>query len=228
MPTTLAELLVWLANHQTLWAQHQAEIGISEPQLEAWQTLSDQFIASHAAAEAARQASKDATVIMQDNLEAVRGYTQALIGVIRAHAATTDDTKVLGLAGLEPIQPPSQLPPPVAPDNLTATLDNNGGLRLTWKVSQPAGVTSVQYQVRRKLVGQTTWTTVGIAGSKKTFLDESIPFGTDALMYQIVPFRGDIAGAPSSQFNFQFGTGGGGMFVTGTGNGENNATKLAA
>jgi hypothetical protein len=224
MPTTIAELLAWVGTHRDLFEANQAQIGISVAQATAFKTLADNLIAAESDAQIARTASKNATQKLSDNITAVRSYGQALIGVIRSHAETTNDPNVLVLAGLPPIQPPSQLPPPIAPDNLTATLESNGALRLSWRVAQPVGVTSVQYRIFRKLSGESSFTLVGTGGSRKTFLDESIPFGTDGLTYQIVPWRGEVEGSPSNQFTFQFGTGGGLLTIAAT-EGE---TKLAA
>ena len=64
--------------------------------------------------------------------------------------------------------------------------------------------------VARKLSGETAFDIIGGSGNK-TFLDESLPFGTERVEYQVTAIRGSVAGTPSNNFVIQFGVGGGGL-----------------
>ena len=91
-------------------------------------------------------------------------------------------------------------------------LIDGGALKLGWKCVNPQGSVNVIYEVRRKPAGGSTLTFIGASGTR-SFEDGTIPFGQNAVTYQITAVRGQSRGLPAS-FNVTFGTGGGGMTVT--------------
>lgn len=206
----ISDLIDWAGSHQDLWEINHAELNLTAGEASAFKALVTSLKAAYNEAQAKREASKLATQSLHNSAAAVRALASAYVSTIRGFAEATGNPNVYVLGGVTPEQPASTLPPPNGPDSLTATLDNTGALILKWKATQPKGVVNVQYRVYRKLAGEAAFTMVGTAGAKKTFTDSTIPFGTDSLTYQIEPWRGDVMGAASGQFTFQFGTGGGG------------------
>ena len=208
-PRNKPEMRAFAQSHASQWVAQAAEIGVAPAQATAFADLCAAFETSSESVVVTRQESKNATTRNNDDYQAVSALCGALINQIKAFAQATNDPNVYVIAGLSPDAPPSQSPAPLAPKELTATLIPDGTLLLKWKVTQPAGLSGVQYRVFRKLVGEDTFALIGTAGGKKTFTDATIPFGADGVTYQIVPWRGDVTGAPSNAFEFRFGAAGG-------------------
>ncbi|HYE62997.1 MAG TPA: fibronectin type III domain-containing protein [Phycisphaerales bacterium] len=222
MPTTIAELLQWAGSHRDLWVLNQAQIGLSAPQVQAFKTVADAFIAAEAAAVKAREAAKAATLELNDAMAAVRTLGGGYINLIRAYAETTNNNQVYVLSGVDPVSPPGPQPIPNAPTNFSATVTPEGWIVVSWKASQPAS--GVQYRVQRRINGEANFTLVGTVGSVKKYEDKTLPFGVDRVDYIVTPVRNNIVGPSGNTFSLQFGVGGGGNFAI------TNATetKLAA
>lgn len=238
IPKTIPEFIAWCGDHADSWQTHQAQIGLSAGQVAGFKALVDALETADAAATAARSASKDATTALRNNLDATRATAAAYVAMIKAFAETTSNPNVYALAGISPDDPRSTLPPPLPPESFVATVNPSGSIKITWKVSQPAGVSNVTYMVRRKIPGvDAAFMTIGSAG-KKEFTDETLPVGVDAVQYIVQPRRGDSMGGESNVLALQFGSvggGGGGMFnitssttTPNTGANGNNNVKMAA
>lgn len=237
MPTTLPELINWASTHAELWLTNYELIGLTEAQSEAFKVLSNSLGTANTAAETARQASKAATQDLQGAAAAVRALGGAYISLIKGFADSTDNDGVFALAGITPNDPRSTLPPPIPPQTFSAEINGDGSLTIKWKVTQPPGVIGVQYLVSRRMQGEASFTLVSSEGSKKSYTDETLPFGTDRVEYIIRPKRGEALGMPSNIFTVQFGSvggvgGGGGMSIlttttTGPGTAVNPMMKAA-
>ncbi len=231
LPTTIPELINWSNTHSDLWMTNAAAIGLSPAQASAFKTLVGTLVANNSAADMARQASKDATMNLGGSVAAVRTLAGAYINVIKGFAQSTENPAVYTLAGVSPNDGPSTLPPPVPPQQFSATVNADGSLTVRWKVAQPAGVTGVQYLVSRRLAGQTTFTIVSSEGANKSFTDQTLPFGVDRVDYIVQPKRGEVLGAMSAVYAVQFGSvggGGGGLAIAGTGTAPSEGVKIAA
>ncbi len=200
--------------HAPLWVANAAQISLTPAQATLFADLVAAFESSSESVLATRMESKSATLTNNKDYQSVSALCGALINQIKAYAEATNNAEVYTLSGLSPDNPPSQAPVPVPPQQLTATLVPDGSLLLKWKVTQPAGLSGVQYRIFRKLAGQSEFTLIGTAGGKKTFSDATIPFGSDGVTYQIVPWRGDVTGDPSNAFEFRFGAAGPGLTVS--------------
>ncbi|HYE62620.1 MAG TPA: hypothetical protein VD997_11550 [Phycisphaerales bacterium] len=210
MPQSKRDLLPWALAHADQWVLNAAQIGVPPATALAFKTLAGTFSSTSGAADAARQASKDATLADDNSYTTVRAMGGQLVNMIKAYAEANNDPNVYVLSGLKPNSGPGVVPSPVAPDKMTMTVNGDGSVTLKWKVTQPAGCTGVQYRVLRRLGGEDNFSLIGTSGSKKSFQDKTIPFGTDSVAYQVQPWRGEVEGPVSIQFGFQFGTGGGG------------------
>ncbi|MCC6321048.1 MAG: hypothetical protein IT438_06370 [Phycisphaerales bacterium] len=235
IPKTIPEFIAWCGDHADSWQMHQAQIGLSAGQVAGFKALVEALETADAAATAARTASKDATIALRNNLDATRATAAAYVAVIKAFAESTNNPNVYSLASISPDDPRSTLPPPLPPESFVATVNPSGSIKLTWKVSQPAGVSNIAYMVKRKIPGvDTAFTTIGSAG-KKEFTDETLPVGVDAVQYIVQPRRGESIGGESNVLALQFGSvggGGGSAFgITSTTtmpNSGNNSVKMAA
>lgn len=210
LPTTLTDLIPWASTHAEQWVTNAEEIGLTDAEATAFKALSTTLSAASIAAETARQASKDATRELNNSATAVRALAGAYIARIKGFADATDDEGVFALAGITPNDPRSTPPPPIPPQTFIANINGDGSLTIKWKVTQPAGANGVQYQVSRRMQGETSFTLVASEGSKKSYTDDTLPFGTDRVEYLIRPKRGDVFGVPSSIFTVQFGSVGAG------------------
>lgn len=217
IPQNLPDLITWANAHSPLWTNNQSMIGISVPQALAFDTAVTALNDAAAAAQAARLASKNATLTLQDAVSTVRTTGGQLVNVIKAFAEASGNDAVYTLAGVSPDAPPGPVPAPVPPTEFAAGVNSDGSLTLRWKAAQPAGVSNVQYFVYRAVNGAAAFTFVGSAGSEKSFIDATLPFGVDRVDYMIQPRRGNIVGEQSSTFALRFGSLGGGGLAGGEG-----------
>lgn len=214
MPDTLPELIDWAVNHKSLWTTNQAQIGLSAAQVTAFNTLVSNLTKANDDAEAARLASKNATLTLSGAVASVRGVGGAFVNVIKAFAESTHAPAVYTLAGVSPDDPRGKVPPPNAPTDFSATVTPEGYIIVKWKASQPAGVTGVQYRVKRRLNGEGEFTLIDTVGSLKKYMDKTLPFGIDRVDYIVEPVRGNAVGPAGNTFALQFGSQGGGFAIT--------------
>lgn len=216
MPITIPELINWCNTHAGLFSTNAASIGLSAADATAFSTLAASLETFNGKAQDARQASKDATKQLQSSIDAIRALGNAYILRIKAYAEATNNDNVYALAGITPSDPPSTLPAPVAPETFTASVNPDGSLTIKWKVSQPAGVTNVQYLVSRRVNTATgPFALLTAVGSEKTFTDVTLPVGVDRVEYIVQPKRGTVLGPQSNVFAIQFGSVPDGVTITG-------------
>ncbi len=224
MPKSISDLINWCNVHVDLWTLNSSQINMAAPTALAFKNAVSAMVTSNAAAEAAREASKNATIVLRGNINIVRTLGSANIASIKGFAETTRNVNVYALGGVSPSDPPSPVPAPLAPDMFTAGVNPDGSLTIKWKVTQPTGVSNVTYIVSRRINGggggAGAFTIVANEGSNKTFLDKTLPIGVDKVEYMVQPKRGNVFGAQSNIFTVQFGSvaggGAGGLNITTT------------
>lgn len=217
MPRTLPDLINWCSTHTSLWTANAEQVGLTDEQATAFKSLCDAMTANYAAAQAARQASKDATMNLQNAVTGVRALGGAYIAIIKGFAESSGDMDVYALAGVSPSNPPGTVPAPVPPTQFGATVNPDGSLTIKWRVSQPEGVSGVQYLVSRRVNGGNgPFTFVGAEASNKSFTDLTLPVGVDKVEYIVQPKRLGVVGEQSNVFAVQFGSvaGGGGLSIS--------------
>lgn len=171
------------------WATHFAAIGILAPQVAEMDTLVTDAQDKLAAALAARQAAKDATLDLAFAMEAMRAFGGELIKTIRTHAEITGDNQVYVLSEIPPVAPPTPAGPPVQPTELAARILLPFGLGLSWKGSIAQGAF---FGVWRRLDGEAGYTLIGNAKTKN-YDDQTLPAGTASVDYYITAYRDDFA-----------------------------------
>jgi hypothetical protein len=207
LPSRLPELVAWGAAHAPIFVSSASQIGLTSAQAVAFSELVDELQGAVEAANAAREASKAATLNQNDTADAFRALAGAYVNLIKAFAQVTDNPKVYTIAQISPDAPPSPAPAPVPPQEFTAGVNTSGSITLKWKVAQPAGVTGVSYLVKRRVNGSAgEFQFVGTSDGKKTFTDSTLPLGVDRVEYVVTPKRGPVAGADSPAFSIQFGS----------------------
>ncbi|HMN40881.1 MAG TPA: hypothetical protein PKE29_08545 [Phycisphaerales bacterium] len=220
MPTKIGDLINWCTVHVDLWSVNATSVGLTAAQALQFKNAVNTMVLANSSAEAARQASKDATITLQTNVDVVRTLGAAFVAVIKGYAETTNNNNVYALGGVSPSDPPGVVPTPVAPNQFGASINPDGSLTVKWKVTQPAGCTNVSYSVSRRLNGGTGPFVLlaNEGGRNKSFVDTTLPIGVDKVEYIVQPRRGDVAGPQSTVFMVQFGSvaGGGGMSITST------------
>lgn len=214
LPSTIPDLINWCSVHQDLWSTNAVAIGLSSAQATSFKALVATMVTNNGKADAARQASKNATMDLTSSVNSVRTTAGAYINLIKAFAETTHNDAVYSLAGVSADDPPSILPAPIAPATFGASINGDGSLTVKWKVTQPDGLTGVQYLVSRRMQGQTTFTMLSSEGKNKSFTDMTLPVGVDRVEYIVQPKRGEVFGDQSHIFTVQFGSVmGGGMSI---------------
>ena len=135
----------------------------------------------------ARQAAKTATSDFYAAAKSMHESGQALLSLIRGYAATQADPQVVYSAAQ--IDGPATPVPAGAPTDcteLSAHLNNDGSVLLTWKGSLAAGQF---FSVWRKLSGETKWTQMGSIAAK-AYTDTEVPEGITGGQYRVVAHRG--------------------------------------
>lgn len=223
--TTNALFLAWFEQHIEIWQAAPATFGITAPIASALATAIDNCRKDFDAANAARLASKQATVAQNEAFRTMRRDGSEVVNTIKAFIEASGNPALWGQAGLEPPAPRGTTPPPTAAYELSTNLDSEGNLTLKWKASQPRGVSGVVYFVRRSLNGAafTQLNTVG----EKSCIDTSIPLGTASVAYNIIAKRGNDQSPLSETIQIRFGRAPGGTLTivseTHSGGGESLA-----
>jgi hypothetical protein len=195
--------LVYWEQHSALFTQNQANLGITSAQAAAVKAAVTAARTAYNAAQAARQAAKNATDQQDFALKALKAVGGSTQNIIKSYIEGSGNTSLWAQAGLEPPAPRGTAPAPNAPTKITANVDSQGNINLTWKATQPAGVTSVNYNIYRGFNGAAL-TLLDSVGVKK-FTDETVPEGTRTVTYAIIAKRGDKQSEFSENLLLRFG-----------------------
>ncbi|MEQ9096592.1 MAG: hypothetical protein RIE32_10045 [Phycisphaerales bacterium] len=187
MPSQRGPALDWLGERIGLWTENAAAIGVDPLDVSAVATATSQAANARAAAGAARAAAKNATQNYYDKADVALDGARDLILQIKAFAASSDDPQVYVLSGLSPKANPSETPPPEAPSDVRYLLLPSGKIELRWKGKGPQGTF---YVITRQLPGESNFTTIATA-TDKSYTDNSVPYGTDQVLYQIIARQTD-------------------------------------
>ena len=203
LPASREQMITWFSDRAAAWAADPAGIGLTTLQVS---DLAAKIAASQSAlgdANAARIASRDATVVYYTETDDLRSFGADLIKTIKAYAETTNNPGVYAAASVPPPSPPTPAGPPDKPTDFEAELLSGGGLRLSWKgsVSQ-----SAYFSVFRKTESETDFTLLD-SPKDKFFDDNTIPAGANSVTYYIQARRDDFR-VDSVQYTVRFGASG--------------------
>ncbi len=210
IPKTIPGFLDWAGVHAERWQQHASAVGISNAQAAEFRGMTERVVEAQRLAAIARQAALTATQELHLALGEARDFGGVLVRVVKSHAEITNNLEVYALGGVSPADQQGTVAAPTAPTSFDKQLNSDGSLTITWKATQPEGVTDVQYQIHRRFPTDAQrgapFILISTAGSNKTFTDRTIPAGTPSVEYMLLPTRGDVAGPPSNAFTVQFGS----------------------
>lgn len=209
VPQTITGRIEFFENHLPVWAAAPTAIGLTAVQIADLNTLVSQARAALEAAQQARDNAKSATLDQNLLVEAMYDFGSDLIKTIKAYAETINDPTVYSKANVPPPAPPSPAGPPEQPTALTATLQPNGSLRLSWKgtLAQKAF-----FSIFRRSEGEANFTMLDSVNARD-YTDSSIPAGSNSVTY-IVQARRDDYRVDSGYFQVNFGTSAGTTTVT--------------
>lgn len=213
IPDKKVEQLQYFESHWPIWVANAAGIGVLPASANSFKTLTQAARAAYDSAQNARNAAKAATTTQDASLAIARTAAADLIRVIKGFAEQqANPAAVYALAQVDPPAPPTPVPAPGQPTNITVGLESNGAITLRWKAVNAAPNAGTFFSIKRKLAGELTFVLVGNTGGK-TFTDDTITQGTTGATYIIQGHRGQLNGAMSEQIGVQFGVGGGGGFT---------------
>lgn len=219
-PQPKIDQITWFENHLPMWAT-PADFGITAAQLTALSTAVTAARKAYDEAQAARIASKAATTTENQAVAAMLTNGRGLVNIMKSFIEDSGDSALWGQAGLEPNATAGTAPSPTAPYALSATIDSVGNVVIKWKTRQPAGVSGVIYSVQRAIDGG-SFVLLDSVG-EKTFVDETLPVGTQSVSYIVKSKRGSQSSAWSEALILRFGRVGGGLTIT-----SMQSAKLAA
>ena len=183
-----------------VWAKNPAAIGLSTGDLDELALRVAEARARYDSLASLRSRVRAETSAQKDANTAMYDLGIDLVQTIRAFAELTDDDGVYTAAQVPPIRPPSPLPPPPKPSNLSFELLPGGTLRLRWKGTIARGAS---FAVYRKLEGEAGFTLLD-AVAAKSFDDTTIPSGTSEIVY-FIQARRDRYRIDSIQTAIRFG-----------------------
>lgn len=230
-PQPKVNQIAWFENRLPLWAVSPSQFGATPAQITALSTAVTAARKAYNDAQAARVASKAATVSESQAVATMLTNGRNLVNIMKSFIENSNNSALWGQAGLEPDARggPGTAPAPNAPFKLGASLDSVGNVIVTWKASQPAGVSGVIYSVQRALDGG-NFVLLDSVGEKQ-FVDEALPAGTQSVSYTVKSRRGGKSSAWSEALVLRFGRVGvgGGLTIMSMQSGPTpTAAKLAA
>lgn len=226
VPQAKLEMIQFCEAHVPVWtAAPPTNIGLTAAQCTALDLVTKAARAKFNAAEAARNASKAATVIYDDACDSLRDNVGLLVKAIKLYADNqSNPDPVYAAAQIPPPAAPVANPPPGQPTNFKFELEPGGLLTFRWKSTNSSGSTGAYFAIARRLGPEGPFVNIG-GTSAKVFTDDSIPFGVNSVTYIVTPKRTGVAGTPSDMVSVQFGVGGQSFTVSST---ANNGLSMAA
>jgi hypothetical protein len=134
-----------------LWAANAAAIGLAPDEVAAFLAKLASARDSADAAETARNASRNATIVFHTDADAMSGEGGDLMKRITAYAELQRNPAIYALAGLPTPAAPQPKPAPGTPTGFRITLEQTGAVRLTWRCANPRGTQGTIYNVSRRL-----------------------------------------------------------------------------
>jgi hypothetical protein len=219
LPNSLNGQIQFCETHAPVWAASPAGVGLTAPQLVILTELTNDARGAFESANAAREASKAATITLRSEVDEMRDYAADLIRQIKAFAELQEDPAAVYAAAQLPLPlPPAPLEAPGKPTDFAVQLNSDGSVTLSWSAANSSASTGAFFTVQRKLPGQAFFTPLGGApGStsetrRPSFTDSTVPASAagQGAQYIVQGFRGTRTGVASDAYVVQFGIDSGG------------------
>lgn len=184
------------------WLDNAGEIGTT-PEMVASLADATQEARDAALAQAqAQSAAQAATNRLRMAIDRMTSVGAQIVMQIRTQAAQSGNS-VYALAKIPAPAQGAPIAAPGTPANFTVELQNCGWVTIQWKCKNPRGAVGTMYQVRRRIDGGAS-EFLGTVGEKK-FVDQSIPMGSKAIIYEVTGVRSTTVGR-MAQYNVTFGS----------------------
>lgn len=210
-PQPKVDQIIWFENHLGAWLAAPTAYGVTAPMVADVETAVLAARKSYEDAQMAKQAAKNATVAQDQNVRTMLVKGRDLVNVMKSFIENSGNTALWAAAGLTPDAERGTAPAPTAPFELRAELDSVGNVIVSWKTSQPRGVSGVIYSVQRSIDGG-AFALLDSVGEKQ-FIDETVPTSANSISYIIKAKRGNQSSGWSSALTIRFGRVGGGGFA---------------
>lgn len=218
LPSSRAQMIQWFRQRIVGWVADPTGIGLSVPIVTDLALKLDAAENDQETALEARMVSKSATLNYYTTSDDLRSFGSDVVQTIKLFAETTSDPSVYAAANVPPPSPPTPLGPPATPQNLSATLNTAGEIKLEWDSSRAGGTS---FTVQRSTTGPTgQWTIVGTS-EEVSFTDTAVPRGFDAVSYRVIASRSGGSSNPTAAVSVLFGN-------TDTASGSGEGLSLAA
>lgn len=225
VPQTRIEKVQFYEAHISPWTENAVAIGLTTAEMAAFSSLVKNARGAYDAHRVALDASKAATESFYNNVRTMQNDGAGLIRSIKNKAETTGDPNVYVLAQIPSPATPTPVGPPGTPTDFRIELLQYGGLKLSFKCSNPSGSVGTIYEVKRRNGATGEFVYIGATGVKN-FTDATLPSGLSSATYQITAIRSTASGNPA-QFTINFGVGGFGAMQGGGFSITNEAAEFA-
>lgn len=204
LPEQINDRIQWFEQRIASWTASPASIGLTAAQCLALDTAIKDARIAYDAAQAARIASKNATIGQRSAVNSMTNLGGDALRFIKAYAnAQANPDAVYQAASVPPPAAPTPSGPPAAPTNVVADPNADGTVTIKWK-----GSTSNQtfFSVWRRVGNNTQWSQIGSVATK-SFIDATVPAGTPTATYFIRAQRFNEVSAASDEAVVNFGGG---------------------
>ncbi len=201
LPQSYLEQIEFFEQRIAAWGADPTAIGLTAEQVADLTPLVGVARASYNAAQAARIASKDATVTFHSDTNAMAAFGRGLIKEIKAFAQSSGDESVYSKASIPPPAAPEPAGPPDTPTDVQGFINGDGAVELSWKGTLAY---STFYEILRKVDDETTWNLIASVG-EKSYIDNTIASGCIGVSYRIRAKRGNQTSSGSDPITIRLG-----------------------
>lgn len=189
LPDTRLPALQWFEARINTWTTNATNIGLTGASMTSFANLIKDCRADYDAMQTARAAAKAATQKFYTSCTAMRDPGRGYIAAIKAYAESTGNDNVYNLGMIDPPAPPTPVPAPDVPKDLTGSVSPTGQITLTWSAVPSGPSSGIFFMVQRQRSGESGYTLLG-GTQDKTFLDP-VPHVTGGpVSYQVRAQRG--------------------------------------
>jgi hypothetical protein len=204
LPEQINERIEWFEQRIASWKAAPTTIGLTASQCTALDDAIKSARTNYNAAQAARIASKNATLGQRTFVNSMTNLGSDALRFIKAYAnAQANPDAVYQAASVPPPAVPTPSGPPAAPTSVIADPNADGTVTIKWK-----GSTANQtfFSVWRRVGNSTQWTQIGSVATK-SFIDATVPAGSPTATYFIRAQRFNEVSAASDEAIVNFGGG---------------------
>ena len=213
LPTSRQQALEWFETRLATWTTNAAGIGLTAAQMTAFATLIGTNRKDFNDAQTARAAAKAATLKFYNSSNLMRDPGRGYIAAIKAFAETSRNPAVYALGMIDPPAPPTPVPAPAAPTDVTGTVSPTGQITISWKAAVSGASSGIFFMIQRQRSGETAYTLLG-GTQEKSFFDPAPNVIAGPVSYKLRAQRSSDASAWTVPIVFDLAAGQGMMQVT--------------